>query len=218
METERLIEELSTGLTPVRPLAAPSRRLALWFALSVPAIAAVAWGFGLRPDLAARFATPGFALEFGAALLTGIAGGYAALCAVLPDQPGWKIWLPAAPLLLWLGTLGRQCLEVALRLGPEGLRVTSDAMCLPAIALGGLVPALAITLLLRRARGVRAGHACFCGALGAAALGAAALRLYHPQDAAVMVLVWQFGSVALLSPLAGAIGRLLVAHPAPLPA
>jgi hypothetical protein len=41
------------------------------------------------------------------------------------------------------------------------------------------------------------------GALAAAALGNVGLRLFHPQDASLMILVWQFGSVALLSIRAG---------------
>jgi len=213
METERLIETLAGDLAPVRRLPPPSVRLGAWLLVSLPAAALVAWGSGLRPDLASRLADPQFLLEEAAALLTALVGAYAALCALLPDQPGWKLWLPLVPLALWLGTLGQQCLEVALRLGPAGLRVTADAMCLPAIALGGLVPTIAIVVLLRRARGFRTTHACFCGALGAAALGATALRLYHPQDAAIMVIVWQLGSVALLSLIAGGIGRVLVRTP-----
>lgn len=210
MQTDRLIAQLSLGLKPVRPLPSPGRRLLGWTAVSVPALAAVTLGFGLRADLGACFATPGFILELGGAMLTGWLGGYAALCAVVPDQPRWKTWLPAAPMLLWLGTLGQQCLAVVLRIGPAGLQATPDAMCLPAIAIGGIVPALGMTMLLRRARGVRRTHACFCGALAAAALGAAALRLYHPQDAAITVIVWQVGSVMLLSLVAGAIGRLAI--------
>ncbi len=210
METEQLVARLSADLAPVRRLPAPGVRLGWWLLASVPAAGAVAVGYGLRPDLAARFADPAFVVEFGAAALTGLVGAYAALCAGLPDQPGWKLWLPAAPMLLWLLTLGRQCLDVWLRIGPRGLAVTDDLMCLPAIALGGLVPALAIVVLLRRGGRFRSLHACFCGGIGAAALGAAALRLYHPQDAAVMVLVWQVGSVALLTLVAGPLGRLLL--------
>ena len=176
----------------------------------MPAIAAVVWAFGLRPDLGDRLADRAFLIEEGAALLTALVGIYAALCAGLPDQPGWKVWLPMAPMALWIGVLGQQCLDVFLRLGPDGLQVTSDAMCLPAIALGGLVPAIAIVVLLRRSGKFRTTHACLCGALGAAALGAAALRLYHTEDAAIMVIVWQLGSVALFSVVAGAIGRMLV--------
>ena len=213
METTQLVARLTADLQPVRRIASPRRRLALWLLVSVPAAGVVAMASGLRPDLAARLADPGFLIEEVAAVLTALAAAYAALCAGLPDEPGWKLWLPLVPMALWLGTIGRQCLDVFLRLGPQGLRITSDAMCLPAIALGGLVPAVAIVVLLRRGGRFRTTHACLCGALGAAALGAAALRLYHPQDAAIMVLVWQLGSVALLSLVAGAIGRRLVGPP-----
>ena len=210
MKTETLIDRLTAELTPVHRIARPAARLAWWLLISMPAIAAVVWTLGLRPDLGVRLADRAFLIEEGAALLTALVGIYAALCAGLPDQPGWKVWLPMAPMALWLGVLGQQCVDVFLRLGPEGLQVTSDAMCLPAIALGGLVPAIAIVVMLRRGGKFRTTHACLCGALGAAALGAAALRLYHTEDAAIMVIVWQLGSVALFSLVAGAIGRMLV--------
>ena len=209
MRTDRLIAELTDDLAPVRRIASPAARLGGWLAVSLPAAAIVTWAFGLRPDMAARLADPRFMVEEGAALLTALAAAYAALCAGLPDQSGWKLWLPLAPMAVWLGVLGRQCIDVALRLGPDGLHVTSDAMCLPAIAMGGLVPAIAISILLRRGGRFRVGHGCVCAGLAAAALGAVALRLYHPQDAAVMVLVWQFGSVALLTLLAGIVGRVI---------
>lgn len=210
MKTETLIGRLTAELTPVHRIARPAARLAWWLLISMPAIAAVVWAFGLRPDLGDRLADRAFLIEEAAALLTALVGSYAALCAGLPDQPAWKVWLPMAPMALWIGVLGQQCLDVFLRLGPEGLQVTSDAMCLPAIALGGLVPAIAIVVMLRRSGKFRTTHACLCGALGAAALGAAALRLYHTEDAAIMVIVWQLGSVALFSLVAGAIGRMLV--------
>lgn len=210
MKTERLAERLAAELTPVRRIAGPATRLAWWLLISVPAACLVVWAFGLRPDLAERLADRAFLIEQGAALLTALIGIYAALCAGLPDQPGWKVWLPMAPMALWLGVLGQQCLDVFLRLGPEGLSITSDAMCLPAIAMGALVPAIAIVVMLRRGGKFRTTHACLCGALGAAALGAAALRLYHMEDAAVMVIVWQLGSVALFSLVAGWISRMLV--------
>jgi hypothetical protein len=210
MQTDRLVAQLASDLTPVRRIAPPSVRLGWWLLVSLPATAVIAWASGLRPDLAARFADPAFLLELGAALLTALIGAYAALCAGLPDRPAWNLWLPLAPMALWLATLGQQCADVFLRLGPAGLSITSDAMCLPAIALGGLVPAIAIVALLRRTAGFRTTHACLCGALTAAALGAAALRFYHPVDAAIMVIVWQLGSVVLLSLLAGAAARLLL--------
>ncbi|MGH7122182.1 MAG: NrsF family protein [Acetobacteraceae bacterium] len=214
METDRLIAELARDLQPVRPLAPPGRRLLYWLLVSIPPAALLAWAFGFRPDLGQRFADPRFALEIAATFATALAAGYAAFCAGLPDQPAWKLWLPLAPLALWLATLGEQCVGVLIRMGPAGLRITPDAMCVPAIAVGGLVPAVAIVTMLRRGGRFRSTHACFCAALAAASLGAAALRFYHPVDAAVMVIVWQFGAVALLSLLAGGAARLMVfRHP-----
>ena len=213
MKTERLIEQLVADLVPVRRLARPGVRLGWWLLISVPAAALVAWVSGLRPDLMACFSDPAFLLEEMAAAATALTAAYAALCAGLPDQPVWKLWLPLAPMAVWIATLGRQCLDLLFQLGPPGLPVTSDAMCIPAIALGGLVPLITILVMLRRSRGFRTTHACLCGALSAAALGAAALRLYHPVDAALMVIVWQLGSVALWSLIAGAIGWLFVALP-----
>ena len=203
MDTDRLVEQLVAELVPVRRLARPSVRLGWWLLASVPACLLAACAAGLRPDLGACLADPGFVVAEAASFLTACLAIYAALCAVVPDQPGWKLALPLAPLAVWLGTLGRQCLLVLASTGPDGLRVTADLMCVPAIALGGLVPGIAIAVLLRRGGRVRAVQAWFLASLGAAALGALALRLYHADDAAIMVLVWQLGSVGLFS-LAGA--------------
>jgi hypothetical protein len=211
MNTDRLIMELTEDLGPVRRIASPMVRLGRWLLVSLPAAAIVAWAFGLRPDLMTQLAHARFVLEELAALLTAVLAAYGALCAGVPDQPAWKLWLPLAPMGLWLGMLGGQCLAIALRVGPDGLHVTPDAMCLPAIAMGGLLPAIAIAIMLRRGGRFRTGHGCLCGGLAAAALGAAALRLYHAQDAAVMVLVWQLGSVALLTLIAGIVGRAIAA-------
>ena len=213
MRTEALAERLAADLVPVGRIARPAARLGWWLLASAPAVVVLALAVGLRPDLAARLKDPSFLVEVGAALLTALAGAYAALCAGLPDQPGWKLWLPGVPMALWLGVLGQQCLDVFLAVGPEGLRITADPMCIPAIALGGLAPAIAIVAMLRRGGMFRTTIACLCGALAAAALGAAALRFYHEEDAAIMVIVWQLGSVALFSLVAGAIGRTLVAAP-----
>ena len=212
MELERFAEMLVADLRPVRRVAPPWKRLLWWLAISIPAAIAVALVFGLRPGLIRQFSEPKFAIYEAAAVITGIISGYVALCAGLPDQPSWKLWLPLAPLVVWLATLGQQCTEVLVRFGPGGIRLTSDAMCLPAIAIGGLVPAVAMVVLLRRSRNFRVTQACLCGALAAAALGAAALRLYHAQDAAFMVLVWQLGSVVIFTVFAAVLGRLTLAH------
>lgn len=210
MNTTDLVVALAADLRPVRRIAPVWRRTLLWLLISLPAVGLVAWQAGIRPDLAARLMETRFLLTEMAALLTALTACYAALGAELPDQPGWTLALPLAPLALWLGTLGVQCWDVFLRLGPSGLVLTEDTMCLQAIAEGGLVPALVMVVLLRRGGGFRATHACLCGGLAAAALGAAALGFYHVEDAAIMVIVWQLGAVALLSLLAALLGRIFL--------
>ncbi len=210
MQTEELIAILGEDLAPVQRVAPPWRRLALWLGPSVVAGAVVALFFGIRPDIAQRLVDPRFVLEVAATLLTALSAAWAAFCAGRPDTPAWKLWLPMAPLALWLGTLGQQCLAVAITEGPGGLVVTPDVVCLPAIAMGGFVPAVAIVALLRRVTPFRRGHASFCASLAAAALGACTLRFYHAQDAAIMVLIWQVGSVAILTVAGGWIGRRLL--------
>ncbi|HEY8071628.1 MAG TPA: NrsF family protein [Methylocystis sp.] len=46
--------------------------------------------------------------------------------------------------------------------------------------------------------------------LAATSIAAAALLLFHEQDASVMVLVWQFGSVLVLTGLGALFGRRLL--------
>ena len=210
MALDRLIDTLVADATPVRRIARPGRRLALWLLVSVPTMALAALVTGLRPDLAARLADPVFLSQMGAALLCGVASGYAALCAGLPDQPRWKLAVSWASLGLWSATLGRQCWESWLAAGWSGLRPQQDIACLPTIALLALVPALTIVALLRRGMAIRRFHALFLGALAAGSLADVSLRLCHRKDAAVTVIVWQLGSVLLFSLIASAAARRLV--------
>jgi hypothetical protein len=67
-----------------------------------------------------------------------------------------------------------------------------------------------IIALLRRGTVVRIGQACLLGSFAAAALADMALRLCHPEDAAVTVIVWQMGSVALFSGIMARFARFVV--------
>ncbi|WP_274609098.1 NrsF family protein [Mesorhizobium sp. L-8-10] len=84
-------------------------------------------------------------------------------------------------------------------------------VCFPMIAAVGAVPALAMVTMLHKGAPLAPRVTVLLGALAAAALGNFGLRLFHPQDASLMVLVWQFGSVVLLSMLAGWNGRRILA-------
>jgi hypothetical protein len=211
MKTEDLIRTLAADTrTPRRRLAPPAIRLGLWLAVSVPWIAIVVAVMGLRPDLAGKAGEPRWLLEQSAALMTALTAAMAAFCAGVPGRPRWEHAVPLLPLSLWIGLLAAGCLSAWSLAGPGGLGLQADWACLPGIAMVGLVPGIAMAVMLRRGAPLAPILSVGLGGLAAAALGDFGLRLFHAQDASLMVLVWQVGTVAALTALSAAIGRRIM--------
>jgi hypothetical protein len=209
-ETDRLIERLAGRVEPVRPLRSPWVRMAGWFALGVPYLVLMVLVMEPRDDLLAKLSDWRFILEEIAALATGLAAALAAFATTIPGQSRRVLFLPALPLAVWLGSLGLGCLQSFVQFGPDGLSLEPDWACFPAIAMIGLVPAIAMVVMLRRGAPLMPCVTVALGALAAAGLGDFGLRLVHQRDASLMVLVWQFGTVIVLSVVAGCAGRLLL--------
>ncbi|MBX6374921.1 MAG: DUF1109 domain-containing protein [Acetobacteraceae bacterium] len=207
MRTEDLIAELTDGLRPVRRLAPPGRRAALWLCFAALAVGSPVALFGLRPDLASRLALPHEAMQLAASLATGVLAAVAAFHLALPDRsPRWAL-LPLPTLALWLGSLGWGCMADAARLGPGALVLGTSWGCLRFI-LGLGVPLMATMLwALRHAGPVRPVPVVLLGALAAASLCSFGLSLFHRLDAAAMVLAWHGGATALMLLIGWAFGR-----------
>ena len=77
------------------------------------------------------------------------------------------------------------------------------------------VPGALMLKMIRQGAPIAPAITTALATLAAAALGATALRLFHAQDASVMVLVWQFGSVLLLAGVGALTGRQILRWPAP---
>jgi hypothetical protein len=213
MRTEDLIETLAREGRPVTPLAPPLRRALAWLAVALGFAAAMVWAIGPRPDLVERLGEARFLFEQGAALATAVAAAVAALALTLPDASRlWRL-VPVIPAAAWLGTLGLGCLRDWARMGPDGLRLTPDPECFVYIALIGSLPLLVLVLMLRRGAPLRPSWTLGLAALAAAAIGNFGLRLFHMQDAALMVLVWQVGAVALIAGIAALAGRSVLRWP-----
>ena len=210
MDTDRLIERLAGKADPVRRLAAPWVRTAVWFGISVTYVALIVVMMTLRGDLSAKLSDFRFLLEQAAALCTGIAAAAAAFASIIPGYDRKIALLPLAPLSVWLASLGVGCVQAWMRDGDGGLSFTSDFACIPAIALVGTLPALAMAIMLRKGAPLRPHVSAALGGLAATGLGNFGLRLFHHQDASLMVLVWQMGTVFMLTMLIGSAGRLLL--------
>lgn len=209
METEELIQRLARGARPMRLLPPPWMRAMNWLAISVPAVAIVVVLASPRLDLSERLTDVRFLFEQAAALATATAAAVAAFAVVIPGHDRRLALLPLAPLTVWLGGLVQGSVEAWLR-ASAALNLTNGWPCLPGIAMVGAVPALTMMVMLRRGLPIAPRLTVMLGVLAAAALGNVGLRLVHSQDASLMILVWQFGSVALLSLLAGWSGRTIM--------
>ena len=199
MRTDELIDNLSHDLAPVRPSRPPHHRVALWLLLSAPVIALSVWVFGPRQDIAAKLVELRFIAEQLAALLTAVAACAAALALTTPGADRRIVLLPAIPGSIWLTTLGIGCIADWLRARPNTLTLYPEAECLLYIGAIGAIPAAILVTMLRRGAPLAPRAALFMAGLAAAGLANFGLRLFHTTDAGLIVLVWQFGSVMVLS-------------------
>ena len=210
MDTDRLIQTLIDTAKPVRPLQRPWVRSALWLAIAIPYIALVVYVMSPRADLIAKLTETRYLFEQFAALATGIAAAIAAFASIIPGYSRKVLLLPVLPLAAWLGALGQGCISAWLQFGVNALTLQPDWFCFPAIVLVGAIPAVSMVTMLRRGAPLMPCTTVALGGLAAAGLGNFGLRFFHPQDASLMVLVWQFGSVFILAALSACVGRYVL--------
>lgn len=210
LRTDELIQHLASNVRPVRCLRSPFARTSIWVAWSLPWVVAVVFIMGLRPDIDARLSDVRWLTEQGAALATAITAAMAALCAGVPGRPHWERLIPLVPLAVWLGTLGQGCIQDWVSHGDAALVLRQDWQCLPRIIFIGAGPAVAMTALILRGSAIAPALTVAFGALAAGGLAAVGLRLFHQEDASLMVLVWQAGTVFGLTFLAALSGRQIL--------
>jgi len=209
-DTNGLIRRLTEKVEPVRPLRHPWYRTATWLTLAVPYIAMAVFVMTPRHDLTAKMGDVRYVIEQLAALGAGIGAAAAAFASTIPGYNRKFLILPMLALTVWLVTLGHGCIQDWIHRGSDGLVIRPDWMCLPAIAFIGALPAIAISLMLRRGAPLTPYLTSGLGGLASAGWGSFGLRLTESQDASVMVLVWQVGSVVVLSALAASMGRYIL--------
>lgn len=206
-KTPELIDALVACAAPVRRLRPPLVRATVWLAFAGLVLALVAIGHGLRSDLILRLHQPTFAISTIAALATGILSAMAAFMMSLPDRSRWWLVLPMPPLAAWISTIGYGCLNDWVSVGPEGIRMGDELRCFALLVLTSMPLAVALAVMLRYAAMLRAGAVAMTGGLAIAAITATALSLFHNHDATSMILVWNLGTAALITGIAGVFGR-----------
>jgi len=213
--TPDLIDALAANLAPVRRLRPPVTRAACWLLLAALVLALLAVSQGIRPDLAQRLREPTFILGMSGALLTGVLAAVATFMLSLPDRSRFCLLLPAPALVLWLSTIGYQCLTNWVSLEPNGIHLGETAQCFATLVLTSLPLSLAMLVMLRYAAPLRPIAVTLTGSLAVAAITATALSLFHELDATVMILMWNLGTAALFVGLGGALGGKVFSWAAP---
>ena len=213
--TPDLIGALAANLAPVRRLRPPVTRALSWLLLAALLLAVLAVSQGIRPDLAQRLHGPSFILGVAGASLTGILAAVAAFMLSLPDRSRFYLLLPAPALVLWLSTIGYQCLTNWVSLEPNGIHLGETAQCFATLVLTSLPLSLAMLVMLRYAAPLRPIAVTLTGSLAVAAITATALSLFHELDATVMILMWNLGVAALFVGLGGAFGEKMLSWAAP---
>ena len=213
-DTDALIDRLAGDATPVRRIVPAWRRVLGWLCLGLPPALAIIAFHGLATGLPALLGDGQFVVEQAAALATAAAAAAAAFASTIPGADRRWLWLPAIPLVIWLLTLGRGCLNDWLRMGQEGLALRPDFECFGPMLLMAVVPAAAMLLMLRRGAPLAPRTTLFLGALATASVVAFGLRFFHIGDASIMVLVWHMGLAAVLSVAAGLAGPRALGWPA----
>ena len=189
--TKQMIDGLVRDAAPVRRLRRPILRSALWLGAALLVVALIALVHGLRPDLAAYWTEGSFLFSFGLALATGILAAIAAFLASLPDRSRWGLLLPVPTLILWLATLGEQCLTEWVATAPDGGTMPGvTAKCFITLVVTSLPLQVGLMLMLRHAARLRPYLVTMVGGIAVAALTAAALRAMNEPDATLLVLIW----------------------------
>jgi hypothetical protein len=215
-ETQKLIDELVAGASPVRRLRPPLVRALSWLALAGAILVLLAIGHGVRSDLAEHLRQPIFLVSIAAALATGVLAAIAAFMVSLPDRSqGWLL-LPAPTLALWVGTIGYGCLTDWVAVGPDGVHLGETVRCFATLVLTSVPLAIALAMMLRHAALLRPVAATLAGALAVAAITSSALALMHDIDATAMILLWNLGTAAVIVALGGLFGSRLFRAPRPI--
>jgi hypothetical protein len=210
METAELIRRLAADTPIVRRLQPPWLRAMFWLAIALPYVAIVVRGKLMMVDPSQTLADPRFMIEQGATFATALTAAFAAFGSVVPGFDRRLLLLPLGPLALWIASVAHGCVQDWLQFGADGLAIRPDWDCLPSATVIGIIPAVAMVVMLRKGAPLHPRLTLMLGALAVAAIGNFGMQFFHFRDASIMMLFWHLGNVAVLSVLAGWIARYVL--------
>ena len=210
MNTNELIAQLGTQ-APVARLSAPA-----YYAVRLVAVLVVyALGahlmLGARPDLAAQFVRPAFALEIALlVLLTGVSA-WAAILSMYPDMHQ-KTAVQHVPYAVSIALVVLILFQLAMPggAGAAALQGAHGAQCAICIASLAVIPSALIFGLMRRGASIHPVRSGSFAVLAASGIGCLTLRLCEANDALVHLAAWHYLPTLLFAALGAWIGRAVL--------
>ena len=207
--TDQLIETLTEGLQPVKPLRKPGLRSALWIAFATVVIAVIAVVGGTRADLARALGEAIFVVPLIGSWLTGTTAAIATFQVSLPDRsPRW-LWLPVVPVLLWSTGFAYSCLTNFGAI-PGSLALLPASDCLLTIVLTSVCLIAVLLPMLRRVKTLRPRLTVWMGCLSVAGFADTAHLLVHTEQDSLLALTVNLVPALVLVVLGGLAGRKAV--------
>jgi hypothetical protein len=207
---DRFVQALSAGLTPVRRLASPVRRLVIWLAIVGLATLALAMVSDVQSMIHRLMAAPDMWLAAAGSLITAVSAAAAAFQLSLPDRKAVWALLPIPPALLWIGASGIGCLRPWYVAGTSPMSIGDSDNCLVFILGFSLPLSLLLIIMLRQGFSLRPNLTAVVAGLACASAAATLLNFVHPYDATASDLVVHavaVGIVILANTIFG--GRIL---------
>ncbi len=211
MMTPELIRQIARGVTPVRILPNPPRRLLSWFGAAMLWVATGVVLIGLRPDVLRGTTTLHFALNCVAILLIAVLSAFAAFMMSVPDTAK-SVLVRIAPLsavFIWLVLLATQG-RLLFAPGPHHYSAGHGLSCIRDILVLGAIPGAFLFFLVRRAAPVALGWSGLLVMLTLASIGALGLQFTCTNDDPLHLFAWHFLPVLLIAVSGIVLGRHLL--------
>ena len=211
MKTEDLIQCLGNDLAPLRPLAAPWKRAAVWLAWAGAYLGAVVLSAWMRQgSLGTRGAGP-FVLQQLSLIATAVTASVAAFVSVIPAADRRVLRTPLVPGVVVVATLLWGCMADVRTRGTLGFGRETDWPCVVSITLGGVMLWAVGVAMLRR--GAPLAPRASSMLAGVAALSVANIEacLSRPHEFGITVLLWHGMTTALMLAALVCVGRGLFA-------
>jgi hypothetical protein len=211
VQTDELIRDLASHAAPVRRLACWSRRTALWTALALVSVATVVLVLGARRDLLEVLTSPGFAVEELLLLTTAVTAAAGALIVAVPgaERSALVRWLPVMAGVAALAWAGAVLAVAAATDGATG-RFVPAWHCVGRTVAAGLVPGIALLIMVRSAAPLRAAWAGLLALLATSAIGVLATNMICFNDRPLHVLIWHVLPMSVIAALGAALGVWLL--------